>query len=1022
VISIAHKTTLRTALLVMAILILTTYTAYRRESRLLRNSLLAQGHYVTQNVADSARNTFWTLNWTYIEKMLTHSMVPSHNPEEPQFFFARIVKGDGEIYLAGNHAENGMKMPDDFLVGEPRVVEDEVDPVTGHAGFLFSTPFVVGAERWYAMTGVSAAPLRSLVRRMLLHNLCLGTGVLFLGVALAFLQARAISRPVRDLAETADRVARGELNKRSTINTNDELALLGSSFNTMLDRINEANTSLNASEETYRTIFALSPEGIMLVSPSGIIVNVNNRISDWLGYAPSEVIGRHMLRMPILAWKDKLRVMRNFSRRLHGDEVPPYEVIFHGKHNREFTGRVVAKLLRNEAGKVVGDLAVISDVTDERAAERNLVKRTDELFRQQQLLATIVNNAPLGIWFMGADQKMQFMNPSFCEAIGIPEEEWLSVDHYSEIMRPCEAKACMVSDRAALATTAPHHSEEHLTLTDGHKHTFEIMKQQVLDDDGRTLGLVGIAVDITEREDAAKKQAAAQETIQKWNRFQAEINGISQHLVGLPWPEIDKGITDALGRIGSFVDAHRAYVFIFRDGSIMDNTHEWCAAGIEPQIENLKGLPLDTFPWWISRLKARSTIYIPRVDDMPAEAAAEKGILKAQDIRSIIVVPLEFGGRVAGFVGFDAVHAERAWAEYVPSLLRVVADICSGILERARADRMLHETNLHLEARVEERTREAVEEGAKASRAATDLRRAVTDLEQTNRELKQAESRLVMQEKLASAGRLAAGVAHELNNPIGFLMNNFAALEDDVELFRSIITDYRGLLSKAKAVPSLKEAVSHLEQKEREIHLDFTVRDIEDLFAESRDGFARTMAIVDSMRDLARSEKVDEKAEYNINDAIRSTLVLARNEYKYHSEVDVEYGDIPPVVCQPSQINQVFLNLVVNAAQAIAGQGRKSKGTIVIRSYATDAAVCCDVSDDGPGVPEDILDKVFEPFFTTKPPGKGTGLGLGISYDIVVNRHGGSLTVDSSMGKGALFKVCLPLHVAEDANSTKVTS
>jgi hypothetical protein len=141
VISIAHKTTLRTALLVMAILILTTYTAYRRESRLLRNSLLAQGHYVTQNVADSARNTFWTLNWTYIEKMLTHSMVPSHNPEEPQFFFARIVKGDGEIYLAGNHAENGMKMPDDFLVGEPRVVEDEVDPVTGHAGFLFSTPF-----------------------------------------------------------------------------------------------------------------------------------------------------------------------------------------------------------------------------------------------------------------------------------------------------------------------------------------------------------------------------------------------------------------------------------------------------------------------------------------------------------------------------------------------------------------------------------------------------------------------------------------------------------------------------------------------------------------------------------------------------------------------------------------------------------------------------------------------------------------------------------------------------------------
>jgi len=317
----------------------------------------------------------------------------------------------------------------------------------------------------------------------------------------------------------------------------------------------------------------------------------------------------------------------------------------------------------------------------------------------------------------------------------------------------------------------------------------------------------------------------------------------------------------------------------------------------------------------------------------------------------------------------------------------------------------------------------AEDELAMSRKALEKLNRTLEEkVEERTRELRSTQSQMVMQEKLASVGQLAAGVAHELNNPIGFLMNNFAALEDDVELFRNIIADYRGLLSKAKAVPSLKEAVSHLEQKEREIHLDFTVRDIEDLFAESRDGFARTMAIVGSMRDLARSEKVDEKAEYNINDAIRSTLVLARNEYKYHSEVDVEYGDIPPVVCQPSQINQVFLNLVVNAAQAIAGQGRKSKGTIVIRSYATDAAVCCDVSDDGPGIPEDILDKVFEPFFTTKPPGKGTGLGLGISYDIVVNRHGGSLTVDSSMGKGALFKVCLPLHVAEDANSTKVTS
>jgi signal transduction histidine kinase len=247
-----------------------------------------------------------------------------------------------------------------------------------------------------------------------------------------------------------------------------------------------------------------------------------------------------------------------------------------------------------------------------------------------------------------------------------------------------------------------------------------------------------------------------------------------------------------------------------------------------------------------------------------------------------------------------------------------------------------------------------------------------------------------------------------LNNPLGFLMNNFAALEDDVAAFRGLIADYRALRQRAASVPALAGVTARLAEKEEAARLDFILGDLDGLFRESRDGFARATGIVDTLRNLARDERRDERTEYDLNEGVKSTLVLARNEYKYHSEVNPEYGDIPRVLCAPGQINQVLLNLVVNAAQAIASQKRAGKGTIRVRTFADDEWVCCDVADDGPGIPDGVREKIMEPFFTTKPPGQGTGLGLAICYDIVVTRHGGTLTVDSREGEGAVFHLRLP--------------
>ncbi len=305
------------------------------------------------------------------------------------------------------------------------------------------------------------------------------------------------------------------------------------------------------------------------------------------------------------------------------------------------------------------------------------------------------------------------------------------------------------------------------------------------------------------------------------------------------------------------------------------------------------------------------------------------------------------------------------------------------------------------------------------TRAAEELRETVRRLQRANRDLKQAESQLVLQEKLASVGRLAAGIAHEINNPLGFLLNNFSALQDDVTAFRDLIVDYRGLRQKAESLPELAGMASRLAQKEEAAHLDFILEDLDGLFSESREGFARATAIIDSMRNFARSDQASNMSECNINDGIKSTLVLARNEYKYHCVVETDYGDLPSVQCEPVQINQVFLNLLVNAAQAIAEQKRSEKGRIWIRTFMENDLVCCEFSDDGPGMPETVRDKVFEPFFTTKPPGQGTGLGLAISYDIVVNRHGGSLVIDSKAGKGTVFHIRLPMNATPSEEETQ---
>lgn len=271
------------------------------------------------------------------------------------------------------------------------------------------------------------------------------------------------------------------------------------------------------------------------------------------------------------------------------------------------------------------------------------------------------------------------------------------------------------------------------------------------------------------------------------------------------------------------------------------------------------------------------------------------------------------------------------------------------------------------------------------------------ELAEANMKLQRTQSIMVQQEKLASIGQLAAGVAHEINNPLGFLKSNHATLEKYV---RSVVEAWREL---RRIVP---EAAAGIEGR---LGLAEIFEDIEPLFSDSDDGFARIVRIVASLKNFSRAESDEALAPYDVNAGIESTLVVAWNEIKYVAEVKKDFGSIPPISARGGEINQVILNILVNAAQAIGSLKREGKGLIAISTRVRGDRAVISISDDGPGIPKDIQSKIFDPFFTTKDPGSGTGLGLSISYDIVVAKHGGSLTASSEGVAGATFVVELPI-------------
>ncbi len=303
-----------------------------------------------------------------------------------------------------------------------------------------------------------------------------------------------------------------------------------------------------------------------------------------------------------------------------------------------------------------------------------------------------------------------------------------------------------------------------------------------------------------------------------------------------------------------------------------------------------------------------------------------------------------------------------------------------------------------MEETLKKNQEELIRKNAEIEASKKDIQIALERLEKAYEDLKSSQLKILQQEKMASIGQLAAGVAHELNNPMAFISSNLSTLDKYV----SRLIDFIGTQSAIITSFNNKTATEKATEKSKELKLDYIINDIKGMIKESINGSERVKKIVYELNCFSRMDE-EEYKEANINECIESAITIVWNELKYKSALEKDFGNLPLIKCYPRQINQIFVNLLINAVNSIA-----ERGIIRIKTWSQDGSILMEVSDTGGGIPRENLIKIFEPFFTTKEAGKGTGLGLSITYEIV-QRHKGEITVKSEPGKGTIFTIRIPV-------------
>ena len=493
----------------------------------------------------------------------------------------------------------------------------------------------------------------------------------------------------------------------------------------------------------------------------------------------------------------------------------------------------------------------------------------------------------------------------------------------------------------------------------------------------------------TEMRDRLRAEAELQERVQ----FENLVSTLSSQFINISASELDNAINQALGTIGEFSGVDRSYIFqVAEEGTVMSNTHEWCALGIQPEIHHLQNIPVNELPWLWEIIQNLEVVYVPHLDNLPPASHREREHFQAQGIQSLICVPMVLGGSLLGFMGFDSVRTEKIWSEDSIKLLKFVGEMIVNAQDRQQAEQVIRQS----EAREREKA---------------------LQLQQTLEQLQDTQTHLIQSEKMSSLGQMVAGIAHEINNPVTFISGNITHLQAYIQDCLSLIELYQ------QEYPQPKLGI---QEKIEDMELEFIQKDSSKILESMKSGSNRIQKIVLSLRSFSRLDESDMKW-VDLHEGLESTLAIVQNRLigpgkRPAIQVIKSWGELPLVECYPGQLNQVFLSLLSNAIDAVELSEPVTKTIRISTAVLESNRVGIEISDNGIGIDPQIKDRIFDPFFTTKSVGSGTGLGLSIAYQIIVDRHQGAIACHSQPGEGTTFAIAIPLQQNKPGTSTPVPS